>query len=50
VILAQAELALADYHANKHRQNDGLMRAAVLGLIGIAGVTLLAALWRLLTL
>ena len=50
VILAQAELALADYHANKHRQNDGLMRAAILGLIGIAGVTLLAGLWRLLTL
>lgn len=47
VILAQAELALADYHANKHRHNDGLMRVMMLGLMGIAGVTLLALLWRI---
>ena len=49
VILAQAELALADYHLNKHRQNDPTLRSMLIGLIGIAGVTLLVALWRLLT-
>ncbi|WP_240231474.1 2-polyprenylphenol 6-hydroxylase [Devosia lacusdianchii] len=49
VIIAQAELALADYHANKHRRHDGLMRGAILALMGIAGLTLLAALWRLLS-
>lgn len=50
VILAQAELALADYHANKHRGRDGLLRGAMLGLIGLAGLVMLALLWRLLTL
>ena len=49
VILAQAELALADYHAGKMRPRDSLMRWAILGLIGITGLTLLALLWRLLT-
>ncbi|UJW84482.1 2-polyprenylphenol 6-hydroxylase [Devosia sp. SL43] len=49
VILAQAELALADYHANKHRQHDGLMRWALLGLIGVVGATFVALLWRLIT-
>jgi ubiquinone biosynthesis protein len=49
VILAQAELALADYHANKHRQNDWVMRSSLLGLMGIVGLTFLALLWRLLT-
>lgn len=49
VILAQAELALADYHANKHRQNDGLMRWALLALIGLVGLTFLTLLWRLIT-
>jgi ubiquinone biosynthesis protein len=49
VILAQAELALADYHANKHRRTDWVMRWALLGLMGIVGVTFLALLWRLLT-
>jgi ubiquinone biosynthesis protein len=47
VILAQAELALADYHANKHRQNDGVMRGALLVLIGLGCVALAAAIWRL---
>lgn len=50
VILAQAELALADYHANKDRPRDSLMRRSLLVLMAIAGVTLLVALWRLLTL
>ena len=49
VILAQAELALADYHANKHRRTDWAMRSALLGLIGIVGLTFLVLLWRLLT-
>jgi ubiquinone biosynthesis protein len=49
VILAQAELALADYHANKHRQNDGLMRWALLAMIGVIGLTFVALLYRLLT-
>ena len=49
VIIAQAELALADYHANKHRQNDGMMRNMLIGLMGLAGLTLLVAIWRLLT-
>ncbi|MET3927263.1 2-polyprenylphenol 6-hydroxylase [Devosia sp. 2618] len=48
VIIAQAELALADYHANKARPRDKLLRRALLGLIIIAGATLLATLWRLL--
>ena len=49
VIVAQAELALADYHASKGRPRDGVMRGALLGLIGLAGLTLLALLWRLVT-
>ena len=48
VIAAQAELALADYHAGKMMpRRDGLMRWAILGLIGIAGLTMLALLYRL---
>ncbi|MGV8854611.1 MAG: 2-polyprenylphenol 6-hydroxylase [Devosia sp.] len=50
VILAQAELALADYHKAKSRHHDPLMRWSLLGLTGIAGVTLLAVLWRVLIL
>jgi ubiquinone biosynthesis protein len=50
VIAAQAELALADYHAGKMRpRRDGLLRWALLGLIGITGLTMLALLYRLLT-
>jgi ubiquinone biosynthesis protein len=49
VILAQAELALADYHANKHRQRDGLLRNAMLALIGVIGAAVLVLLWRLIT-
>ncbi len=50
VIAAQAELALADYHANKHRGRDPLLRWALLGLIGVATITMLALLWRLIAL
>jgi ubiquinone biosynthesis protein len=50
VIAAQAELALADYHASKAQPRDRLMRRAVLALMGLAGLVLLAALWRLLAL
>jgi len=50
VIAAQAELALADYHADKARPRDRLMRRAALALMGLAGLVLLAALWRLLAL
>ena len=50
VIAAQAELALADYHAGKMHPRDRLMRGAMLALMAIAGVTLLVALWRMLTL
>ncbi|WP_224704541.1 2-polyprenylphenol 6-hydroxylase [Devosia aquimaris] len=46
-ILSQAELALADYHANKHRPADPLLRAMLLGLMGLAGLILLIGLWRL---
>jgi ubiquinone biosynthesis protein len=48
VIAAQAELALADYHAGKLRpRSDRLMRWAMLGVLGLAGLVLLAVLWRL---
>ncbi|MBU2369241.1 MAG: 2-polyprenylphenol 6-hydroxylase [Alphaproteobacteria bacterium] len=48
VIAAQAELALADYHAGKMRpRSDRLMRWAMLGVLGLAGLVLLAVLWRL---
>ncbi|WP_332701356.1 2-polyprenylphenol 6-hydroxylase [Devosia sp.] len=50
VIAAQAELALADYHAGKARPRDRLLRGAMLGVLGLAGLVLLALLWRLLTL
>ncbi|MCS6762143.1 MAG: 2-polyprenylphenol 6-hydroxylase [Candidatus Devosia symbiotica] len=50
MIIAKAELALADYHASKHRQRDRLLRQALLPLMGLAGLTLLAVLWRVLTL
>ncbi|KKC34447.1 2-polyprenylphenol 6-hydroxylase [Devosia psychrophila] len=50
IIAAQAELALADYHAGKMEPRDRLMRGAMLALMAIAGVTLLVALWRMLTL
>jgi ubiquinone biosynthesis protein len=50
VIAAQAELALADYHAGKMRpRRDWLMRWAILGLIGVTGLTMLTLLYRLLT-
>ena len=48
-IVAQAELALADYNKNKRGSMDGPMRTMLLGLIALAGLTLLVALWRLLT-
>ena len=50
VIAAQAELALADYHAGKLApRRDGLMRWALLGLIGVTGLTMLTLLYRLLS-
>jgi ubiquinone biosynthesis protein len=48
-ITAQAELALADYHLNKGQPRDKLMRNGLLLLIGLAGIVLLVALWRLVT-
>ena len=51
VIAAQAELALADYHAGKMApRQDGLMRGALLGLIGVASLVMVTLLYRLLTL
>ncbi|MBU1304737.1 MAG: 2-polyprenylphenol 6-hydroxylase [Alphaproteobacteria bacterium] len=50
VILAQAELALADYHANKHRGSDPVLRGALLALMGVAGLVLLVGLWRIIAL
>ena len=50
VIAAQAELALADYHAGKmtpHR--DEPMRWAMLGLMAVTGLAMLALLYRLLS-
>nr|WP_314256017.1 2-polyprenylphenol 6-hydroxylase [uncultured Devosia sp.] len=49
VIAAQAELALADYHANKAKPRDLLMRRAILGLMGLGAIVLLVGLYRLLT-
>jgi ubiquinone biosynthesis protein len=49
VIAEQAEMALADYHANKLRPRDVWMRRSILGVIGITGLVMLALLWRLLT-
>lgn len=48
-ILAQAEAALADYNTNKSGRIDLPMRVGLLALIAIACLTLLVALWRLLT-
>ncbi|WP_108396889.1 2-polyprenylphenol 6-hydroxylase [Devosia submarina] len=48
-ILAQAELALADYNIRRNQPRDRTMRGMLLALIGLAGVTLLVGLWRLLT-
>lgn len=50
VIAAQAELALADYHAQKERPRDRFMRQAILALMALGAVTLAVALWKLLTL
>jgi ubiquinone biosynthesis protein len=51
VIAAQAELALADYHAGKLvPRRDGLLRSALLALIGVTGLVMLTLLYRLLTL
>ena len=48
-ILAQAEQALADYHAGRLQpRRDGLMRGAILALLGVTGLTMLALLYRLL--
>jgi ubiquinone biosynthesis protein len=48
LIAAQAELALADYHAGAMGPRpDRLMRWALLGLIGVTGLVMLALLWRL---
>jgi ubiquinone biosynthesis protein len=47
-VLAQTELALADYNTRK-RGPDRVMRGMIVGVLGLAGVTLLAGLWRLLT-
>jgi len=49
VILTQAELALADYHAHKHRKS-GLPTGLVLALAWFGLVLILVAIWRLLTL
>jgi ubiquinone biosynthesis protein len=49
VIIEQAELALADYHANKARPRDAVMRRASLALMGLTGLTLLVLLFRLVT-
>jgi ubiquinone biosynthesis protein len=48
VIAAQAELALADYHASKRQPRERLLRNGLLALMGLAGVVLLVLLWRLL--
>jgi ubiquinone biosynthesis protein len=48
-ILAQAELALADYNIRRNQPRDRTMRGMMLALMTLAGVTLLVALWRLLT-
>jgi ubiquinone biosynthesis protein len=48
-IIAHAELALADYNKNKRGRLNGIMHTMLLGLIGLACLTLLVALWRLLT-
>ena len=49
VIAQQAELALADYHRNvAGRPRDGVMRGALLALIGISSLTMLALLLRIL--
>jgi ubiquinone biosynthesis protein len=50
VIAAQAELALADYHAGKMvPRRDRLTHWALLGLIGVTGLTMLVVLYRLVT-
>lgn len=48
VIAAQAELALADYHANKAGPQDKLMRWGLLVLMGLGAAVLSVGLWRLL--
>ena len=49
VIAAEAELALADYHLNKAKPRDTVIRRSLLGLMGLAALVLVALLWRLLT-
>lgn len=48
VIAAQAELALAQYNVDKVRPRDPWMRRAQIGLMALAAVTLLVALWEML--
>lgn len=48
VIAAEAELALADYHANKAGPGDRLMRWGLLVLMGLGVAVLSVGLWRLL--
>ena len=47
VIIAQAELALADYHANKQPRSDRMMRNLMMVLMGLGCVTLLVILYKL---
>ncbi len=50
VLIAEAELALAEHRAerNRPRERDGLLRAALLGVLGLGGLVLLALLYVLL--
>ena len=48
-ILAQAELALADYNLSRRGRMEPVMRTMLIGLMALAALTLLVVLWRLLT-
>lgn len=48
-ILAQAELALADFNSQRRGRQDNVLRTMLIGLVGLASLTLLVVLWRLLT-
>ncbi|MDB5473920.1 MAG: ubiB, partial [Devosia sp.] len=48
-IMAQAELALADYNKNKRGRRQSPMQTMLLGLVALACLTLAVVLWRLLT-
>ena len=50
VLIAEAELALAEHRADRQRprERDGLVRAALLGVLGLGGLVLLVLLYVLL--